>query len=206
MTSLLDKPLLNELVKQFKIDISRVHVGVYLPNLKMSITSCESNEGLIIKWWLLHFSDNSIDIEALQKLLDQINNKKEIPLSFQTCLYWCTQTALADYYTDFFYQHNMVNNGHHLIDNGKYTIIFSHDKHIYIQKSFRESYFKGGNEVIVCYWKLYIKVFPDDSLSVRYQWNKTPINIFTNNQLKLLGPALIGSIAAIAIVSKNRFS
>ena len=151
---------INKLVKQFKIDIPRLHVGVSLPHLKMSITSCPSNEEGIIEWWLLHFSEKSS--ETLQKLLYQINTKKEIPFSFQRCLYWCTQTSLADYYTDFYYTHNMDESGHHLIDNNNsssiYHVIFADDKHIYIKKSFRESYFnKNGNEVIVCYWTLYIK-------------------------------------------------
>jgi hypothetical protein len=192
-----------EIVRQFKTDVDRMKVTV------MSIPPGQTNEKRIIQWWVMHYGGGGGGNRAFVELKAHIE-QQQLPSSFRRCLFWCTQTALADYYIAFFQAHQFESRGRHLLDGTQYHLTFADDKRIYISKTFREAYITPrATAVVETDWQLHISASPTDEPSEAIvTWTPTPTPTPTPvaatssslliSQFILLSVASVGAIVALS--------
>jgi hypothetical protein len=108
----------------------------------------------LVFWWANRFTGGTPgDIKAL-------------PPSLAACMYWCTQSAMADFYISFVERNGMLTaeSDRHLLDDGKQTVRFKANGLVDIRKPFRESEVSASGERVRRRWQLHVTadIFADE--------------------------------------------
>lgn len=145
-----------ETVEQFYRDVGRLDIK-FASNDTSNTRELplEELERRLTLWWFSHIGSNEVVPPILA----------ELPESLEACIYWCTQTALAEHYVKFIHQHGIyLSDSRHLLDSGPQTILFREDGRIAIDKPFRESIVSpSGCERTVKRWLLKVVVDPNSA-------------------------------------------